>query len=127
MMVDKHPSMRAMGDYEKLHVWKKSHVLTCDVYRVTAILPARHYWPLGDQLRRAALSVGTNIAEGCGRNHPGHLRNSLTVSMGEANELHYLLLVARDVKALQDEIANPMRARADEVRRMLSGLLGSVR
>ena len=116
-----------MGDYEKLNVWKKSHALTCDVYRLTAIMPARHHWPLGDQLRRAALSIGTNIVEGCGRNHPGHFRNSLTISMGEANELHYLFLVARDVEALERNIAAGMRTRANEVRRMLSGLLESVR
>ena len=116
-----------MGDYEKLRVWQKSHALTCEVYRATALLPSRHYWPLGDQMRRAALSIGTNIVEGCGRNHPGHFRNSLTVSMGEANELHYLLLVAHDVEALQREIATRMRTSADEVRRMLSGLLESVR
>jgi four helix bundle protein len=82
---------------------------------------------LGDQMRRAALSVGTNIVEGCCRNHPGHFRNSLTVSKGEANELHYLLLVAHDVEALGRDIATGMRTRADEVRRMLSGLLESVR
>ena len=116
-----------MGDYEKLKVWEKSHALTCDVYRTTAMLVARQYWSLSDQLRRSALSIGTNIVEGCGRNHPGHFRNSLTVSMGEANELHYLLLVARDVDAIREAIANPMRSRADEIRRMISGLLGSLR
>jgi len=78
-------------------------------------------------MRRAALSIGTNIVEGCGRNHPGHFRNSITVSMGEANELHYLFLVARDVEALRSDVATPLRARADEVRRMCSGLLESVR
>jgi four helix bundle protein len=116
-----------MGDYEKLHVWRKSHGLTCDVYRLTAMLPARHHWPLGDQMRRAALSVGTNIVEGCGRNHVGHFRNSITVSLGEANELHYLLLIARDVEARRHDVAMPMRTRADEIRRMLSGLLESTR
>lgn len=116
-----------MGDYEKLNVWRKSHALTCDVYRITAMLTSRHYWSLGDQMRRAALSVGTNIVEGSGRNHPGHFRNSLTVSLGEANELHYLFLVARDVEAIKADLALGMRTRADEVRRMLSGLLESVR
>ena len=50
-----------VGDYEKLNVWKTSHAVTGDVYRATSFLPSRHYWPLGDQMRRAALSVGTNI------------------------------------------------------------------
>jgi four helix bundle protein len=116
-----------MGDYEKLNVWKKSHALTCDVYRITATLAARQHWSLGDQMRRAALSIGTNIVEGCGRNHPGHFRNSLTVSMGEANELHYLFLVARDVEAVKADLAIGLRTRTDEVRRMLSGLHESVR
>ena len=116
-----------MGDYEKLNVWKKSHALTCDVYRITATLSARQHWSLADQMRRAALSIAANIVEGCGRNHPGHFRNSLTISLGEANELHYLLLVARDVEALEADIAVRLRARTEEVRRMLSGLLQSVR
>ena len=94
-----------LGDYEKLNVWKKSHALTCEVYRATAVLSSRNYWPLGDQMRRSSLSVGTNVAEGCGRNHPGHFRNSLTVALGEANELHYLLLVARDVEAIKADLA----------------------
>jgi four helix bundle protein len=116
-----------MGDYEKLNVWKKSHALTCDVYRITTMLTSRQFWSLGDQMRRAVLSIGTNIVEGCGRNHPGHFRNSLTVSLGEANELHYLFLVARDVEALEADSAVRLRSRTDEVRRMLSGLLQSVR
>ena len=116
-----------MGDYEKLNVWKKSHALTCDVYRITATLAAPQHRSLADQMRRAALSIAANIVEGCGRNHPGHFRNSLTISLGEANELHYLLLVARDVEALEADIAVRLRSRTEEVRRMLSGLLQSVR
>ena len=115
-----------MGDYEKLEVWKKSHALVCDVYRATEDLPARHRYILCDQMRRAALSVSTNIVEGSGRNHDGHFRNSLTVALGEANELHYLLLVARDVRAMGAELAMRLRARADEVRRMIASLISAV-
>ena len=116
-----------MGDYENLSVWQKSHTLTCLIYRATDELPARHRFVLGDQMRRSALSVGTNIVEGCGRNHDGHFGNSLTVALGEANELHYLLLVARDVDAMSAEVANRLRVLADEVRRMLSSLIATVR
>ena len=116
-----------MGDYEKLVTWKKAHRLTCEIYRVTEHLPARHRFILGDQMRRAALSIATNIVEGCGRNHDGHFRNSLTTSLGEANELHYLLLVARDVRAMSADLAMRLRTATDEVRRLLSALLAAVK
>jgi four helix bundle protein len=87
-----------MGDYEQLKVWEKAHALTCKIYRVAETLPSRHQYILGDQLRRATLSIGTNIVEGSGRNHDGHFRNSLTVALGEANEVHYLLLVMSDIE-----------------------------
>lgn len=116
-----------MGDYEQLTVWRKAHVLTCSVYRASYALPAIHRFGLGDQLRRAALSVATNIVEGSGRNHDGHFKNSLTTALGEANELHYLLLVARDVDAMPPSVADALRAAADEVRRMLGGLIKAVR
>jgi four helix bundle protein len=116
-----------MGDYEQLKVWEKAHKLTCAVYRVTGTLPSRHQYIIGDQLRRAALSVGTNIVEDAGRNHDGHFRNSLTMALGEANEVHYLLLVVSDIGVLATSVTAPLRALADEVRRMIAGLMESVR
>ena len=116
-----------MGDYEKLKVWEKAHALTCKIYRVAETLPPRHQYIIGDQLRRAALSIGTNIVEGSGRNHDGHFRNSLTMALGEANEVHYLLLVVSDVGVLSTNVTAPLRALADEVRRMIAGLMDSVR
>lgn len=116
-----------MGDYQKLEVWRKAHDLTRKVYVATGTLRYRHQYILGDQLRRASLSIGTNIAEGAGRNHDGHFRNSITITLGEATEVHYLLLVAADVGALNRQVALELRELADEIRRMLAGLIAAVR
>ena len=116
-----------MGDYEKLAVWRKAHALTCAIYRATASMPAVHRYVLGNQLRRAAVSIGANIVEGVGRESDGHLKNHLTFSLGSANEVHYLLLVARDVGALPARLADALRAEAGELRRMTAGFLLSVR
>jgi four helix bundle protein len=112
-----------MGDYKRLRVWQKAHAVTCATYKITRTFPRIDQFVLGDQLRRAALSIGANIAEGCGRNGDRELRRFLTIALGSANELRYLLEVAIDVGVLDPtEGMRPVRA-ADDICRMLSGLV----
>lgn len=56
-----------MADYKKLEVWKRAHAQTVAIYRVTESFPATERYGLTSQMRRAAASVGANLAEGCGR------------------------------------------------------------
>jgi four helix bundle protein len=56
-----------MGDYRQLSVWKRAHDLALEIYRSTECFPARERYGLAAQMRRAAVSVVSNIAEGCGR------------------------------------------------------------
>jgi len=110
-----------MGEYKRLKVWEKAHKLTCAVYEVTRSFP-RADLVLADQIRRAAISIGANIAEGCGRNGDGELRRFLNIALGSANELRYLLELTIDVGVLAAATGAPLVAAADEVRRMLAGL-----
>jgi four helix bundle protein len=89
-----------VGDYKRLKVWQKAHKLTCAIYAVTRAFPRGDQFVLGDQIRRAAISIGANIAEGCGRNGDGELRRFLNIALGSANELRYLLELAIDVEVL---------------------------
>jgi four helix bundle protein len=111
-----------VGDYKRLRVWQKAHKLACAVYRVTRSFPKPERFVLGDQIRRAAISVGANIAEGCGRNGDGELRRFLNIALGSANELRYLLELAIDVEVLPEAPGRPLVAATDEVRRMLAAL-----
>ena len=95
--------------------------LTCAAYRITHGF-SRPDWYLRDQIRRAAISIGANIAEGCGRNGDGELRRFLNIALGSANELCCLLELAVDVEALSAADGRSLIEAVAEVRRMLSAL-----
>jgi len=111
-----------VGDYKRLKVWRRAHELTCTLYRVTRAFPQRDQFVLGDQILRAAISVGANIAEGCGRNGDGELRRFLNIALGSANELRYLLELAIDVGVLEPAQGGSLIAATDAICRMLSAL-----
>src|SRR5262245_54883958 len=112
-----------MGDFRKLDVWQQAHEVTCDVYRATRKFPREERFGLVDQLRRAGVSVGSNIAEGCGRNNNGDFARSLSIALGSANELLYLLILSNDLEFLPDR---RLSDRAEESCRMLFRLHASV-
>jgi four helix bundle protein len=116
------PKEASVGDYKRLRVWRKAHAIVCEVYAVTRTFPQHDQFVLGDQLRRAAISIAANIAEGCGRNGDGDLHRFLNIALGSANELRYLLELAIDVGVLSRTAGDPIVAAVDDVRRMLYGL-----
>ena len=111
-----------MQDFRRLQVWQKAHALAIDVFRVTGAFPRRVGVPLVNQLRRAALSVPANIAEGAGKATSAEFHRFLQIAMGSASEAEYHLLVARDLGALNNELFDDLCHRMVEVRRMLVGL-----
>lgn len=82
-----------MKDFRKLQVWEKAHYLTWDVYRVTQHFPKAELYGLTGQMRRAASSIPTNIAKGCGRGSDSELARFSQIAMGSASELEYLLVL----------------------------------
>ena len=112
-----------MQDYRKLHVWQKAHQLTLSTYAISAYLQKPEAWPLRDQVRRAAISIPSNIAEGSGRGSDPDFRRFLWHSLGSCNELEYDLLLARDLRFLPAEMHGRLAGQVEEVRRMLSGLV----
>jgi four helix bundle protein len=116
-----------MSHYRDLQVWRKSHLLTVDVYRLTAAFPKTELCGLTSQLRRASSSVPTNIAEGCGRSSDAELVRFLAIAKGSANELEYELLLARDVGYIKPEDYDRLMAGTDEVGKMLRALISSLR
>ena len=111
-----------MGDYAKLEVWERAHRLVLRVYKVSEHFPASEKWGLVTQMRRAAVSIPSNIAEGCGRNGDAEMRRFLKIALGSASELHYHLLLARDLEYLSPAHADEMMGEVGGIRGMLQAL-----
>jgi four helix bundle protein len=86
-----------MADFKHLAVWKSSHELVLQIYRQTAALPRHELFGLTSQMRRAAVSIPANIAEGRGRDTDREFARFITMSLGSANELEYFLILAKDL------------------------------
>jgi four helix bundle protein len=112
-----------MEDFKDLKVWTKAHELTLDVYRRTRTFPKEETYGLTSQLRRAAASIGANIAEGCGRRSDGEMKRFLQIARGSASELEYHLLLARDLQFLAGDEFKDFEAKVLEVQRMLASLV----
>jgi len=115
-----------MKDFKDLRVWQKSHALTLAIYRVTQRFPKEEMYGLTSQIRRAAVSVAANIAEGCGRRSDREFRRFLQIARGSASELEYHLLLARDLRFPSAQEYTSVQAAVAEVQRMLTALVKSL-
>jgi four helix bundle protein len=84
-------------DFKHLAVWKSAHELVLQVYRQTAAFPRHELFGLTSQMRRAAVSIAANIAEGRGRDTDRDFARFITTSLGSVNELEYYLILAKDL------------------------------
>lgn len=116
-----------MQDFHKLKVWSKSHDLTLRVYETTKRFPREEAFGLTAQLRGAASSIGSNIAEGCGRKGDPEFARFLNIAFGSASELEYRLLLAHDLKLLTPPQHNSLRQDTQEVKKMLGALIRKLR
>ena len=115
-----------MRNYRDLQVWSKAHNLTLELYQVSRQFPREEIYGITSQLRRAAVSIGANLAEGCGRRTSTELARFVRIALGSASELDYHLLLSRDPGFMAaDEFASASAALI-EVRKMLTSFLNSV-
>src|SRR5690242_11862010 len=110
--------------FRDLLVWQKAMTLVTDVYRITRVFPPEERYGLTLQLRRAAVSVPSNIAEGQARPTRGEFLQFLGYSKGSLAEMETQLLIAENLGYLREP--NALREPIAEVGRMLSGLLASL-
>jgi four helix bundle protein len=115
-----------MRNYRDLQVWTKAHDLTVELYRLSREFPREEIYGLTSQLRRAAVSVGSNLAEGCGRRTSTELARFVRIALGSASELDYQLLLARDLGFMKEDDFASSIAALTEVRKMLTSFLSSV-
>jgi four helix bundle protein len=108
--------------FRRLNVWRRSHQFALNVYRISAQFPAGERFGRTAQLRRAVLSVPTNIAEGSKRLGRQEYARFLNIAEGSLAEVEYLLMFSRDLGYLESEVSETSPAKADEIARMLSSL-----
>jgi four helix bundle protein len=114
-------------NYKELVVWRKAHAMTIAIYAITREFPREELYGLTSQLRRSAASIGANIAEGSGRRSINEICRFLQIARGSASEAEYHILLARDLKYLEEEEFRQLSRQADEVQRMLTALIQSLR
>jgi four helix bundle protein len=116
-----------MRNYRQLAVWQKAHIAAVNAHRATEAIPPRGNAELISQIRRAALSIPSNIAEGCGRSSDQDFAKFVQIAIGSTTELEYQLDFAAEIGRLKREVAAQRQAEVVEVRRMLIGLLKKLR
>ena len=116
-----------MKDFRKIQVWQKAHELTLAAYEATSSFPREEMYGLTSQIRRAATSVPTNIAEGCGRGTVKELSHFCQIAMGSASELEYQFLLAKDLGFIDEVTYESLDAKVTEVKKMLSRFIVALR
>ncbi len=112
-----------MRDFRELKVWQKAHELTLSVYKGTACFPRVELYGLTAQLRRASVSISANISEGAGKNSRPDFARYLQIALGSASEVEYELLLARDLRYLDQKGYDELATSVVEVKRMLTGFI----
>ena len=116
-----------MRDFHNLRVWQQAHKLTLALYRATASFPRSETYGLTSQIRRAAVSVPANLAEGCGRQGDAELARFCSIASGSASELEYHLLLARELNLLPLRSYTQIQIDLTQLRRMLNVLIQKLR
>jgi four helix bundle protein len=115
-----------LKNYKELKVWQKAYQLCIEVYRVTKTFPKEEIYGLTSQIRRAAVSVPSNIAEGYGRRTVGEYIQALYVAYGSNCELETQILLSGDLGFVGDENLNGLKKNLGDVERLLKALIRSL-
>jgi len=113
----------AMQPFRKLVVWQNAHGLALNLYKITKTFPTDERYGLTSQIRRSAVSICANIAEGCGRQTRRDFARFAYIALGSASELEYHLLMASDLGLLDKQCYLSLERSVTQVKRMLTGLI----
>jgi len=113
-------------NYRDLIAWQKAMAFVTSVYRVTAQFPREEIYGLTSQLRRAAVSIPSNIAEGHGRQSTREFVNFLSIAYGSLNETQTQLMIAQQLGYLSELDCNVLLEQSYELARLMNGLSRSL-
>ena len=107
-----------MHNYKQLKIWNKSIDLVVDIYKATGEFPKEEKYGLISQMRRSAVSIPSNIAEGAGRNSDKEFCHFLTISHGSSYELETQVIVSERLKLIDKQICDDLCVKINEVQKM---------
>jgi four helix bundle protein len=112
-----------MRSFNRLVIWQQSHQLVLKVYQVTAHFPSAEIFGLTSQMRRASISIPSNIAEGCGRKSAADFARFLQVAHGSCTELEYQILLSKELGYLNEPEFIDLHTRITTIGKMLYNFL----
>lgn len=115
-----------MRSFQELHVWQRAMKLAKNVYEITKPFPAEEKFGLVSQMRRAAVSIPSNIAEGHVRQTPKEFRQFLAISRGSCAELQTQLILSRDLGLLSEKKLHEIQEEIEILAKMMSSLYGKI-
>lgn len=116
-----------MNNFRELKVWQKSIDMSVAIYKATEAFPKMELYGITSQMRRAAVSVASNIAEGAGRSSDADFSHFLDMAKGSAFELETQLLICRQLEYLNKTQSNNLETSIIEIQKMISGLQKTIK
>jgi four helix bundle protein len=116
-----------MRTHKDLDVWKDGINFVTKVYKTTSSFPKEEIYGITSQIRRAAISIPSNIAEGAARKSSNEFRQFLYIALSSAAELNTQLLISNNLGFLEPESTNSLNSELDSISRRLQGLIKSLK
>ena len=114
--------METIKHFKELKVWQKGIEIVKDIYEITKHFPKEEMYGLTSQMRRSAISIPSNIAEGFKRYHTKEYKQFLYIALGSIAELETQIVIAKEVGLLEDLMMDAMNEKLDHTSKMLSSL-----
>lgn len=115
-----------MRDYKKMNVWEKSYTFGIHIYSITKLFPKEELYGLTSQLRRAAISIPSNIAEGSRKSTQKDFRSFLYNAYGSGAEIEVQIMFAKDLNYITPEMCADLLNELSEIMKMLNSLIQKV-
>ncbi|HYU48159.1 MAG TPA: four helix bundle protein [Terriglobales bacterium] len=113
---------QALRGYRDLSAWQQAMAMVTEIYRITRAFPKEELYGLVSQIRRAAVSIPSNLAEGHGRNSRNEFRQFIGQARGSLSEVETQLEISKNLGYVKADVADALMAQADAVGKMLTGL-----
>ena len=111
-----------MRDFKKYDIWKLSHLLTIEVFKLTETFPNSEKYNLVSQMQRAAYSIPSNFSEGCGRDSDKDFNRFLQICLGSAHELEYFFILTKDLNYINQENYESLNDQINIIKKKLFSL-----
>ena len=119
--------MGGLKTHRDLEVWKKSLDFVVELYGITRTFPKEELYGLTSQIRRSAVSIPSNIAEGSARNHDNENIQFLYIALGSATEIETQIIIATRIGYINEETSEKLLTKINGISKMLQGLLKSIK